>query len=217
MSGMLINPFIEFGSSGSPSNTLALLHFDGLNGGVLFPDDVVTNTWTPTSVTTDTASPKFGSASGSFGSSSYLENSPTINLGNGDWTIEGFINPSGLNNDFIGSISATDFGVFVYGGTLFVYYNSLGGVYNTGFAFNIGIWNHLAIVKTGTKTFHIYADGALAATGDGSQDFVGQDINLTIGNFLNNTLVGNIDECRVSSIARYAAPFTPIAAPFVLD
>ena len=77
-------------------------------------------------------------------------------------------------------------------------------------------WYHVAVVRTAGET-KLYIDGSLERTVTDVVDYTGT--KLIIGGFLNLAylLNGNIDEFRISNIARYTAPFTPQTTVFVDD
>jgi len=82
--------------------------------------------------------------------------------------------------------------------------------------FEDGNWHHYAVVRhTGFITF--YVDGVSYGGGALNNSFPYNNYPISIGGNYNNlgtTIVGSIDEVRISNIARYLAPFTPPTAPF---
>lgn len=72
-------------------------------------------------------------------------------------------------------------------------------------------WYHVALVRSGT-TVTLYIDGTSAGTYTYSTS-VGNSI-VTVGDYFNGGLdfTGNIDDLRISKIARYTANFTPPTA-----
>ena len=221
MGGMIINPFMEFPVASGPK-TVALLHMQGLNGGVLFPDDIVANTWTPSNAVTSTGIVNFGTSSGDFNSdpTATLTSGGAISLGSGDFTIECFIYPSGGSFDIITCAVGSNRMGWAFNGTYF----RVGNI--TSWSINLtnstglinAAWNHVAIVKTGTQTFKSFINGTLKDTTTAPGAFIDPNNIFIIGKGnLYATTSNNFDEFRISNIARYSGNFTPPAAPFVLD
>jgi hypothetical protein len=85
----------------------------------------------------------------------------------------------------------------------------------------VGVWQHFALTKFG-PIVTLWIDGVSAGTyvtSPVSQTFGNNSSPFQIGTWTNNTdlFQGNIDEFRVSNIARYTANFTPPSAAFVAD
>lgn len=220
------------GGQGDPyfSSVGLLLHFDGTNGGTTFTDNSPSPK-TPTSTngtTTSTATVKFGTASGSFNGSSYLEyaNDAAWQLGTGDFTIEFWINASasGSYNQVVGTEGDTTVaGTWRVGNR----FNSLNQVYfarGSGGGFdefqanvnvNDGAWHHVAVVRS-SGTVTIYADGTSSASSSIPGTCSTNQV-LRVGYNQRDLayVLGNIDELRITKgVARYTANFTPPTAPF---
>lgn len=177
----------------------------------------------------DTAQGKFGGASALFDGSGDIISTDT-NLSyfetTSDYTIEGwyyYTNVSVASDVFlIGTINV--------GTRVSVTTTTSGtiGVDNRGAAPDItaagslstGTWYHIALVQaSGVQTLYLNGTSigsctpVLATGGDGYIQFGGYKLSGVVYRTHN----GNIDEMRVSNIARYTANFTPPATAFVND
>lgn len=82
-------------------------------------------------------------------------------------------------------------------------------------------WNHLAVVRSGT-TVTAYINGVSKGTATSSATLCATNKKLVIGSYdqtgaTTDSMLGYIDEVRVSNIARYTANFTSPTAQFVND
>jgi len=171
----------------------------------------------------DTAQSKFNGSSGLFDGTgdAVLLNTPILPATD-DWTVEMWVYPT--------SIGAIDYFFTQYSagtsGRTTMYMNASGQVglfINGGPSFtstgtlSASTWQHIAWVRNGSS-FKIYIDGTEDGSGTGSPSV--QQIDSVLG-ALNNTgsdgFIGNIDEVRISSTARYTAGFTPSTTPFTND
>ncbi|NBW23520.1 MAG: LamG domain-containing protein, partial [Caulobacteraceae bacterium] len=218
------------------SGTNTLLNFT--NGGI-FDNAMMNDLETAGNAQISTSVVKFGTGSLAFdGTNSYIPSrfSPNF-IFSGDFTIEGWINPTALpatNSEkwIIGSWNA--------GSNLRSFYvilNDVSGVKNIKFAISpdgtsassvsltaawtptVGSWNHFAIVRSGT-TISAYGNGtslgsitsSLVNYSGASQIGIGVDVpGLTAAFYFN----GYIDDLRITKgIARYTSNFTPPGAAF---
>jgi hypothetical protein len=209
---------------------------EGANNSTTFTDNSYT-TKTPAANGTakiSTTTSKFGSASGSFNGSGYLNipYSSDFDLSGGDFTIEGWINLSsvgaaggagwsdattmtvvtkhnaGIAADWLFSIDRANYVHFYTNGAF--YYREIPAI-------TTGAWYHFAVVKN-SGTYAIYWNGTQA--GD---SFVAATTNsvstLGVGADRPNSprwyVNGYIDEIRISKgIARYTGNFTPSTSAF---
>jgi hypothetical protein len=79
-------------------------------------------------------------------------------------------------------------------------------------------WYHIALVRHNNQV-QMYVDGQAEGAALTITDTVGTDIIRVglLGTGNSNRLVGNVDELRISDVARYQANFTPATEPFQND
>jgi len=212
--------------SAGPVNSVFLCHFDGTNGQTTYTD-VYGNAITNHGAALTTTSPQFGTASlNCTGNYVSVAHSSSF-LATGDYTIEGWLNyTSGNNQVMIGkransSINAWFLLDFFSG--IFAYVTAIGGaltqIGNMVATPTAGTWHHFAIVRSGGNCM-FYWDGVqqgaslpLAAgtvADDGSAITIGA--SAVDGSFALNAW--QIDEVRISPVARYTSNFTPPASAF---
>lgn len=212
------------------SYTSLMLHMDGSNGGTTFTDSS-TNALTPSlngTPTTSTAQKKFGTASGLFPSSSWLQYSTLtpFQVGNADFTIDCLINVPSLASGFTicGLYQDSNNGYSLnWDPTNGMYFKVVSGgsiildVYTVGGAsgWSINTWYHVAVVRYG-NVWTIYRDGTAVATltqNTTVPTFTGS-FDVGAGN-LTYAANGYIDEFRFSKgIARWTANFTSPASAY---
>lgn len=203
-------------------NVVALLHFDGEDGGVVFTEEkgnVLTKFGTPT---TTTSNKMFGT------SSAYLKSSDRLKLsgvGNtildGVFTLEFFINPVSVSRTsyIMGTVGGNHFYILmkpVGGGIKLTVAGSLNIVATTNIGLNV--FSHVSVSRDVNNDCRFFIDGVLQGSpsnnghpfGDGSLWLSG-----------NSSLVGDqpsemyIDEFRITKgVARYTENFTPPTEPF---
>lgn len=200
------------------SDTKLLLHCDGLNNGTTFTDEMSKAISRTGSAVTKTDTKKFGSAS------LYLDGSSSIYAGDsadwafaGDFTVECWINPLTISNYRViwsqTNNSTTRCLAFIMAdGSIKWWLDSSGrqvDLTTSGITLTTGTWYHLAFVRS-SNTWSIYVNGISRA----SSTYSGAYPNLT-GNFIigyqvdNYYFHGNVDEFRVSHVARWTDTFTP--------
>ena len=222
--------------------TSLLLHCDGANDGVLFPDS---SNWqhVPTvsgGTHTDTAVKKFGTASAQFDGTQgdeYLDypSSPQFGFGTGDWTIDFWVRSpnwsagSGYGTPFDmrpGSNLAGCPRMFFDTGNSNVpgYTDGTGG---TKCGSNVVMvndtWYHIAVVKYSNVT-KVYTNGVTGASGTYPTEYADTtdykstnplrigDTSVTADPYAFN---GYIDEFRITKgMARWTANFTPDTSPY---
>lgn len=182
----------------------------------------------------DTAQSKFGGASALFDGNGddHLSSLDCPNLGSGDFTVEFWIYPlsnsSGQSNGVItkrvaGNVGAGTWGVrFTDNGSVrtIVWENIINPVTNVSSSsngWNYNNWYHWAFVRSGT-TLKIYNNGTQVGSGTVNFNFTNTE-PLRIGWWGTGatTIGANVDEVRISNIARYTANFTPSTTPFIND
>ena len=203
--------------------TTMLLHFDGANGATATTDS--SDYARPITLTGSltTSREKFGTAALGAGAYLTVPDAPELRA-TGDFTIEGwfYITDTNANQALFGKAPS---GVAPYAhlainaGGWYFYADTSGTVIQVPIpSGSVNAWNHIALVRSnGVWTF--YQNGVSIGTG-GSGDTFGNNAGpFIVGNWAggNVPFTGNIDEFRVSKMARYTANFTPPTAPFVLD
>lgn len=221
------------GGGGGGLDTLVLLNLNGANGGTSFPDASPYNrsvTFDPSSVTS-TASFKFGGASLDVaGGGLNIPNSADFNMGSGDFTIECWCRPVGLNQDQFATVfqkrAATFDGFVVYidNSLADFFFRAVGSTSGTSFdLFNIpasgtlltpGQWYHLALVREG-NIISFYVDGVRAGQANTTNPLFHSNGNVNVGK--SPVLPGNVDDFRWVRRALYSgASFTPPASQLVV-
>jgi concanavalin A-like lectin/glucanase superfamily protein len=220
------------GLVGNDAYTTALLHMDGADASTTFTDSNAggaAKTWTAAgNAQIDTASSKFGGASGLFDQVGDYISTPAhadFNFGTGDFTIDSWFSRNGGNGTFRRMLLAETTGFTACYSILLtstnvvqavVSYPSLGNRTITGTtAFTSAGFNHAALVRNG-DTMTLYVNGV--SEGTPITGLSGQDVRdptgpLIIGagaNGESDFWNGWLDEMRVSKgIARWTAGFTP--------
>lgn len=211
--------------------TYLLMHMDGVNTGVSFPDSGRFNRTVTASgnVNTSTAQQKFGSASAYFdGKSDYLSGVyADMVLGSGDFTIDFWVYPTSVANSPVlvdtapigGSHSVSTNFVFALNTSRNAYlYHNGATVLTTSNAVTLNAWNHIATVRSGT-TVSVYINGVSGGSATLSSNL--SSTSLVVGtnavSTSSQTLTGYMDELRVSiGVARWTANFTPSTAPYAV-
>ena len=208
------------------SSVSLLLHMNGANNSTTFTD----NSYTPKAATVSgnakisTTDSKFGGSSGYFdgnGDQFYYSYNNDFNLSTGDFTIEGWVNPSSLASQMcpIAKHQTTisqDWQFYIINSTT-IGFAASGLVTRTVPTITTGTWYHFAVVKLSGNT-SIYWNGirqgatfANVPTNSVAAVVIGADRL----NAIQYPFHGYIDEIRVSKgIARYSADFTPSATAF---
>lgn len=214
-------------SSVGDSTVSLLLHMEGANNSTTFTD----KSYSPKAATVSgnakisTASSKFGSSSAAFdGNGDFISYaySADFNLSGGDFTIEGWVNPSSLSSQMCviakhSNAIGADWMFYIDNSTTVSFYTN-GTMYSrTVPTISAGTWYHFAIAKV-SGVISIYWNGTRAGT-----TFTAATLNtaaaLGIGADRPNSpqlyFNGYIDEIRVTKgLARYTTDFTPSASEF---
>ena len=204
-------------------NTVMLLHLDGTNGQTTTVDEAG-HPMTITNGNLTTASKVFGTASyvGASDGTGYISTPDAPEFQLSDYTLECFFTPSA--SDIAGEAVLFSKGVGSY---LDLYHN---GWYVSMGESNVHLINGLAANLVAGTTYHIaltrasgnitlWVNGQSVATTSSSLTFGADTSPFLVGGYIQRPLGsnGNIDEVRVSKIARYSSTFTPPSAPFTLD
>jgi len=208
------------------SSVVLLAHCDGLNNGILFPDNSNSlHTLTANGgAVTDTGQKKFGTASCHLPATtdSVSSEASSDTAFPADFTVETFIRPAaGGLGAFQATIGATDGGNFwllrITNGNVLIWQDSYNGVIVTGAITLTGdTWQHIAASRR-AGTLKLFVDGIE----DGSAAYA-RNLNLVGGLFSFGALAGAsgglngwLDDVRVTKgIGRYSANFTPPSIAF---
>lgn len=202
------------------ANVSLLLHMDGSNGSTTFTD----SRSTPKTITVNgnsqisTAQSKFGGASGLFdGSGDYLEVAG-LTLGTSDFTMECWVRLASItdcaifnqgNSDSTGSYCLA---VNSANGKVYFYADNSSRFSSVG-ALSVDTWSHVALVRAGND-YKLFIDGTLDGSYTGTHNHSSTPFKIAKGFGGIAELNGYIDETRITTVARYAANFTPATAAF---
>ena len=208
--------------------TIFLLHSDTTDDGVTFTDSS-SNARTITAV----GDVKHSTAKTKFGSSSILFDGTGDEItvpDSTDWyfgglnafTIDFWINTTtgarGLMSQNT-SDPATNWDMYVATNGQ-IYFTSVNGPSLLGTtAIHDGAWHHVAIAWSGTN-WNLYIDGTSDASATDSSWGADVAATLRIGKAYasgSNNFIGNLDEIRISNVARYTSNFTPSTTAFTTD
>jgi len=206
-----------------------LLHGDGTNGAQnnTFVDSSTNNfTITRNGNTTQGSFSPYGSNWSNYfdGTGDYVQtgNATNLALGTGNFTIEGWFNrTSGSNNGLfqlsttVGGFVASDVDNLAIGvaPTDLTLYANNSTLTSSTVSIPNGIWNHFALVRSGTTTT-LYYNGVSVLSLTDSKNYTGT--YLVIGGYYSTTYVWNgyISNLRiVKGTAVYTSNFTPPTAP----
>jgi len=218
---------------GNDSFTKILLHMDGSNGGTTFTDTNAggsAHTWSASSATTSTTSPKFGTAAGLFSAGQIsTSDSADFTLGSGAWTVDFWMhrNGNGAPGSPMGiaaqwgnnpSGAAANSILIEMGTTSLVTCTISNGstveAVSAGALPSNNAWHHIAFVRSGNDMIS-FMNGTLVSTNSlGSYTIPNSSELFRIGapgsvpSRINYT--GFLDEFRLSvGIARWTSSFTP--------
>ena len=208
-----------------PGNqTVLLLHGSGSNGSrdIVDSSPRMQNVRLEGDTQITTARSKFGSSSIAFdgtGDAVVVKHSSDLVL-DGPFCIEVFVylTAYGSSGTFLFNQDGGGFEVWVNSsGVIRVNRNGNTNLITTssGAFGSTGAWKHFAFTWD-SSTFRVFIDGVLVGSVNSAAiSSTGGD--LIIGNYRPNSnygLNGNLQEVRISRIARYTANFTPPTAPF---
>lgn len=154
-----------------------------------------------------------------FDGSTYLEvaASSDFDIGNGDFTVEWFINQTNMNDwprVFAFGAHPATLGVSIEDGTF--YYWS-GGSAAASMSTTYGSWNHMAVTRE-SGTVRLFVNGSMGAEVSYNDNFSLSSIPMTIGadpgDVAPTTITCNLTNFNfVVGQALYTAPFTPPTTP----
>ena len=205
------------------SNTQLLLNFT--NAGIF--DNTGKNVLeTVGNAQIDTTTKKYGTGSMEFdgtGDRLVFPSTPDLQLGTGNFTIEGWVYRADTNIRGVFQLSGTAGGLQANATTNLALGSDTGAVwriyannsgYNSAATWSINTWYHFALVRnSGTTT--LYINGTSVISQADTVNYTGQ--NLCVGGFYDTTYLmnGYIDDLRITKgIARYTANFVPPIARF---
>jgi hypothetical protein len=221
------------------TNTSLLLNFT--NAGI-FDNTGFNALETVGNAQIDTTTKKYGTGSMEFDTSGDSLNGlsdPNLNMGTGDWTIEGWVNVTSRNTNYPLVIGNNN-GSFTAGALALTVSNSDNASYNDRFVLaahdmgatgpdrlivasstnSTGVWYHFAVVRNGTN-LSIYRDGTSVGSKTISAGVVfdwgkgGLRIGGNNWDGAQSYFNGYIDDLRITKgIARYTTTFTPPTAAF---
>lgn len=204
------------------ANTKLLLHFNGADAGTTFTDSSPSG-HTVTAVGNaqlDTANKKFGSASGLFdGSGDYLTipDHADWDFGTGDFTVDfwAWWDATGGNYFIIsrGGDPSNNFNIFHSANAFYTYHMNSVVVNGAAFTPTLDTWYHIAYVRSGTAV-NLYVNGTSIGSATNSTDIT--DTNGIVIAFRSGVteFPGQLDEFRISNVARWTANFTPPSAEY---
>lgn len=201
--------------------TKSLVHFDAFP----FVDETggtVTDYTGGTQASEQSSTAKFGSGSLICGSGQRIGVANTITTG--DFTFEAWYynNASTGNFQFLGSFGTegTDRRAWgIYNGNICIDNYGIGIFVNFGAPPSLNVWNHIALVRSGTNLMCFVNGTQLGSTYAFGSGTFGNTGNLIVGSDSNgiSPFLGFIDEWRVSNTARYTSNFTPSTTAFTLE
>lgn len=233
INGLRATPFAVYTAAFTPpttpltpsANTTLLVN--GMNAGA-YDATAINNMETVGNAQVSTAVSKFGGSSVYFdGSGDYLTTptSPQFGFGTGDFTIEGWIYPTGVSGtdsvifDLRSGSSANNSPVMIIAsGTNNLVYIAAGAARITGSAVTLNTWSHFAVSRSGTSTKLFLNGTQVGSTYTDTNNYL-NPARLWVGadddGSPNAYYIGYIDDLRVTKgVARYTANFTPPTQAF---
>src|SRR5262245_189864 len=226
--------------NGNDIFTRVFLHFDGAAASTTFTDSNAggsAHTWTAVgNAQIETAQSQFGGASGLFdgvGDRVATPDSTDFTLGSSDFTIDFWLRPNALANqyDVCGQVDAAGMAnanstwrVFITNVTSLLQFQIVSGTTITSVtsavAVAVNTWVHIAVVRTG-NTLRLFMNGVQTG-GDVAFSSTANDStgNLVVGRSGDLVSPGSdfngwVDEFRLSvGAARWTANFTPPVGPY---
>ncbi len=211
---------------GIDANARAVLHFDGANGSNVFTDSSpYALNWSSQNAALTTAQSKFGGASLDISATSnrfaYINtNTSAYAWGTGDFTIEAWVRPTSTGGGVIWdqrSSSAALAVLTLNTSNQVVFVNGSATVTGTS-ALALNTWNHVAVSRA-SGISRVFVNGVQEGGNvtDTTNDTTVSGIYLGANYLGTSNFNGQIDEVRVSNVARYTASFTPYNVAFFVD
>jgi len=213
------------------TNVKSWLHMNGANGGTLFPGEIG-SAWTPNSVTTDTGTKKFGTASALFnanGDRLSTSSSAVFNFGTGNFTIEQWVYPtSSASNDFIisrttsGATKADGWGLYHSTASAtsdgWVFWAGTAAAGSTGtFSIPLNTWNHVVVQRI-SGTVNVSVNGIQVAQKTGLNGDYDTANSIAYGDPIagagTNSAKMYLDETRISTAARWDSRGDDFSPPY---
>jgi len=216
-------------SGGIDTYTKLMLHMDGLDGGVIFTDEIG-KAITPTGTTTKTNQYKFGTASAysTIGSFLTTPDHDDFDFDNGAFTIDTWVrwtNDPSATTQYIYSqyVNATNYVAIAFDADRLYFTTILGGVTQTQFLANWNpagsTWYHIAIVRVNTDNaatgWRIFINGTSQVLTLSGGAWNADCPNIAGTLYLGQTgaastyFLGWMDEFRISKgVARWTSDFT---------
>ena len=147
----------------------------------------------------------------------YAASSADFNFGSGDFTIECFFNSSNAMSTaaFWRLFDTGQLTCFFFSGSIYLRNAATNELVTpVAHGLSVGVWYHLAIVRSGT-TYSIYRDGSLLTSGTGGT-VTSASASFVIGTNTswNQPLSGHVSNFRVTTgQALYTTTFTPTTTP----
>ena len=158
-----------------------------------------------------------------------VPSSSTLDPASSDFTVEGWFKTTMSCGSFCDMIFRRTGGGTTPGYNIFLNStNHLDATFSTASgqvdtistgAVNDGVWHHFALVRTTLTTQTLFLDGVLqqTTTNAGLNTSITTTAALSIGGAGASLVAGQIDELRISNVARYTANFTPQKTEFISD
>lgn len=224
------------------SSVVSLLHFNGLDASTVFTDQAGLTTWSVTNTTAeiDTEFSRFGESLLLNNGGIVTAATPgAINLGLGDFTVEFFfrlnvdsgtttyrtiLTIGGAWGDLSIRFGDSGFGTRLQCG---IKTGTLAGTYSTAYDqydFDDGEWRHIALVRESGQVY-FYIDGIMQTvrnnnysgtpvTSFSDSSDLSSPTSVVIGAGAPNSLLGGLDDLRMSAVSRYSGNFTPTVTAF---
>ena len=205
------------------TDSVSLLHFNGDNYSTTFEDESG-KTWTANvSAKLSTISPVFGTASGGFEGTGWIStpDNNDFTFSDLDFSVDFWFMRASIGQQFIfGNTDAPGENTSMFGEfnnqDRFAFKIFSGSdsydVTSADIITDTTNWHHVAVVRDG-GSLNLYIDGELQGTSDVTgvvlNDVVSSFSIGRTGDYNSNFFDGNIDEFRISKVARWVDVFTP--------
>ena len=218
------------------SNVVLAMHMDGADSGTTFTEQKGKTVTAYGGAQTKVAEKKFGISSAYFdGTADYLLSTNGITFATEDFTIEFWVyhqnnTNDGLFHNYITTQGLTNWGYWEGGGVT-IYKSSKGAVsinlrgdsFGSVAALTSGVWNHVALVRSGAVVT-CFINGAVSGSvtlSSPSTPINTAPLDTYIGGggraglFGTASLLGYMDDVRITKgVARYSGDFTPPTSTF---
>lgn len=213
--------------AGIDSNTKLLMQMNNGEGSTSWTDSAQTpNTLTGAgNAQQDTGVTKFGASTGLFdGSGDYVTvpDAAWMDFGTGDFTVDFwmYMTTRNTNNVIMSRNSTNEFDIRYTHSITAMRMLLMGTDYQFTTTLVINTWYHFALVRS-SGTLKCYQDGTALSAGSASSDNISSTQRIMIANSDDGAfsigIVGNLDELRISNVARWTANFTPPTAEYSAD